>query len=102
MLPLGTLRYSGCGWTFDDLEEATGISEEINHNFFHMFGKLGQDVLYPEYVKYLTTKEESSIYTEKYEMAGIHDAIGSMDVCHIILKKYSHRLKQNHLGGKSK
>ena len=31
LLLLGTLRYLGRGWTMDDLEEATGISEVV-HN----------------------------------------------------------------------
>ena len=35
-------------------------------------------------------------------MAGMHGAIGSMDACHVVVEKCSHRLKQNHLGGKSK
>ena len=35
-------------------------------------------------------------------MAGMHGAIGSMDACHVTVEKCSHRLKQNHLGGKSK
>ena len=35
-------------------------------------------------------------------MAGMHGAIGSMDACHIVIEKRSHRLKQMHLGGKSK
>ena len=32
----------------------------------------------------------------------MHGAIGSMDACHVVVEKCSHRLKQNHLGGKSK
>jgi len=34
LLLLGTLRYLGCGWTFDDLEEQTAISREVNRHFF--------------------------------------------------------------------
>ena len=41
-------------------------------------------------------------HTKEYEIAGFHGAVGSMDACHIIIEKCSHRLKQNHLGGKSK
>ena len=33
LLILGSFRYLGRGFTFDDLEEATGISEEV-HRFF--------------------------------------------------------------------
>ena len=34
LLLLGSLRYIGRGWTFDDLEEATGINEETHRQFF--------------------------------------------------------------------
>jgi hypothetical protein len=34
LLVLGALRYLGRGWCFDDLEEATSISEEIHRIFF--------------------------------------------------------------------
>ena len=37
LLVLGCLRYLGRGWTFDDLEECTGISEETHRIFFHKF-----------------------------------------------------------------
>lgn len=34
LLLLGSLRYLGRGWCFDDLEKATGISEEVHRFFF--------------------------------------------------------------------
>ena len=34
LLLLGSLRYLGCSWTFDDINEANGISREVNRNFF--------------------------------------------------------------------
>jgi hypothetical protein len=34
---LGTLRYLGREWTFDDLEEAMLIDEETHRQFFHHF-----------------------------------------------------------------
>ena len=33
LLLLGSLRYLGRGWTFDDLEEATGVSRESHQKF---------------------------------------------------------------------
>ena len=102
LLLLGSLRYLGRGWTFDDVEEATGISQETHRNFFHQFVRFGREVLYPKYVKYPTTKEEAMTHSYEFNLAGMHGAIGSMDACHIIVEKCSHRLKQNHLGGKSK
>ena len=41
ILMLGSLRVLGRGWTFDDLEEATGVCEEVHRSFFHEFvGKM--------------------------------------------------------------
>ena len=34
LLLLGSLRYLGRGWTFDDLEESTAISEDVYRDFF--------------------------------------------------------------------
>jgi len=35
LLVLGSLRYLGRGWTFDDVEENTAISKEVHRTFFH-------------------------------------------------------------------
>ena len=37
LLILGALRYLGRGWTFDDIEESTGVSEEVHRTFFYDF-----------------------------------------------------------------
>ena len=89
-------------WTMDDLEEATAISIHVHRNFIHKFIYYGKEVLYPKYVTYPTTPEAMKIHTQEYEKAGFHGAFGSMDACHIVMEKCSHRLKQNHMGGKSK
>jgi len=39
LMVLGTLRYLSRGWTFDDIEEATCISEENHRQFFDAFTK---------------------------------------------------------------
>ena len=46
LLLLGTLRYLGRGFTFDDCEECTNISEETHRRFFHSFIMFGSTVLY--------------------------------------------------------
>jgi hypothetical protein len=38
LLILGTFRYLGRGWTFDDLQEATLISQERHRKFLHVVG----------------------------------------------------------------
>jgi hypothetical protein len=37
LMVLGALRYLDRGWTFDDLEESTTISEETHRQFFYVF-----------------------------------------------------------------
>jgi hypothetical protein len=37
LLVLESLCYLGHGWTFDDLQESTAISEETHQLFFHIF-----------------------------------------------------------------
>ena len=61
--------------------------------FFHIFIKYGSQVLYPEYVKYPTTKNEVETHMEEFKVADLHGAFGSMDDCHVIMEKHSHRLK---------
>ena len=40
LLILESLRYLGRGYTFDDLEVCTAISEELHRVFFHQFIKI--------------------------------------------------------------
>ena len=40
LLVLGALRYLGRGWTFHDIAESTGVSEEVHRNFFYDFVKV--------------------------------------------------------------
>lgn len=45
------MRCIGRGWTFDDLEEATGVHEETLRRFLHMFVRECRQRLNPEFVK---------------------------------------------------
>ena len=60
LLILCALRYIGRGWTFDDLTENIGISEEIVRVFFHRFIEFGSTFLYHKYVVAPSTAEEAS------------------------------------------
>ena len=64
LLLLGALRYLGRGWTFDDLEECTGISQETHRVLFHIFVKFGRDVLYLKYTKYPKTVKKPILIPE--------------------------------------
>ena len=46
LLVLGSLRYLGLGWTFDDVEENTAISKEVHRTLFHRFVEFGSTVLH--------------------------------------------------------
>ena len=50
LLLLGSLRYLGRSWTFDDVEEATAISRESIRLFFLKFIKYGSINLFQRYV----------------------------------------------------
>ena len=89
----------GRGWCFDDLEEATGISEEAHRIFFHQCILFGDSFLYSQFVNYPKNAEQASTHLKESKIDGINGGAGSMDACHVIMEKYSHRLKQNHLGG---
>jgi hypothetical protein len=56
---LGSLRYLGRGWTFDDVEENTGVSAETHQQFFHEFIKIGSTFLYDQYEVPPSTVEEA-------------------------------------------
>jgi hypothetical protein len=58
LLILGTLRYLGRGWTFDDLEDVTAISEEVHRSFFHVFIDFGNKVLFDRYIITPSTTDE--------------------------------------------
>ena len=92
----------GRGWCFDDLEEATGISKEVHRVFFHHFILFGDSHLYPRFVQYPKNAEQASTHMKEFTIAGMNGGVGSMDACNVIMEKCTHRLKQNHLGGKSK
>ena len=49
LLVLGSLRYLGRSWMFDDVEENTAVSKEVHRTFFHRFVEFGSTVLYEKY-----------------------------------------------------
>ena len=50
LLVLGSLRYLGRRWTFDDIEEQTAISREVHRSFFHAFIDYCSTSLYSRFV----------------------------------------------------
>jgi hypothetical protein len=100
LLILTSLWYLGRGWTFDDCEEATAISEDVCHVFFHEFVLYGQKVLFPKYVVAPQTQAEVESCMAEFSLAGFPGCIGSMDASHVCLECVEFRLRQPHLANK--
>ena len=99
---MGAFRYLGRGFTFDDCEEGTAISQEVRRVFFHKFIEVRSTVLYDKYVQPVTTKEELAKHTAEFEMAGMPGTHESSDATSIIHERCVWRLRRIHKDGKSK
>lgn len=102
LMILGSLRYLGRGWTFDDCEEATAISEETHRVFFHQFITIGSTILFEKYVNVPSNLVDLRAHMAEFEMAGLPGACGSCDATHIIHEMCSYRLQRVHKGFKTK
>jgi hypothetical protein len=100
LMILTSLWYLGRGWTFDDCEEATAVSEDVCRVFFHEFIHFGQNVLYPKYVMAPNSLEDAAACSAKFAQAGLPGAIGSMDATHVCHERIQFRLRQLHLAQK--
>ena len=100
LLVLGALRYMGRGWTFDDLEENTSMSEETHRQFFHVFIQWGSTTLYDMFVSYPKQKEEVKLHTNEMEVAGFHGCIGSTDATHVSMARCPSSRSNENLGHK--
>jgi len=98
LLLLGALRYIGRGWTFDDIEESTGVSEEVHRLFFLVFIRFGREFLYNRFVVIPETSQEA--FSKAYTMAGFPGCIGSMDASHVLSERLPQDQQQSHLGYK--
>lgn len=93
LLLLGSLRVLTRNWTFDDLREATLISERTHRAFFTVFVTWYADTQYPLYVK-LPTPEEVASNGQEYAYAGMPGVLGSIDVVHVRQWAVTANLKQ--------
>jgi hypothetical protein len=97
LLVLGSLRYLGRGFTFDDIEENTAISKEVHRTFFHRFVEFGSTVLYEKYVLTPDNFNEAKTHMREFEEAGFPGCVGSSDATHIMTDRCEYNLKNNHL-----
>ena len=100
LLLLCALRYIGRGWTMDDLEESTAISQEVIRKFLREFIAFGADKLYCKWVNSPLTMEEVRSVSSEYTSSGFPGCIGSMDATHVEHSRISHNSRQAHLSFK--
>ena len=100
LLLLGTLRYLGRGFTFDDLEELTAIGKETHRKFFHAFIAFGRTILFDKYVCQPTLAEIMRLHATEFNMAGCNGAMGSSDGVHVMCEKIPAALRNVHIGHK--
>ena len=101
LLVLGSLRYLGRGWTFDDIEESTAIDKEVHRHFFQVFIRFGSTDLYQKWVITPVDLPQADLNMHEYSQAGFPGCVGSCDCTHIVTKRCEYNLKNNHLGAKS-
>ena len=101
LLLLGTLRYLGRGFTFDDLEENTAISEETHRRFFHVFIEFGSTCLFNEYVVAPASAEMAETHQHEFREAGMPGCVGSTDATtHIAMLRCPSQLRNYNMGHK--
>ena len=100
LLLLGTLRYLGRGFTFDDCEENTAISEETHRRFFHVFIEFGSTKLFKRYVVAPASKEQAQTHQHEFHQAGMPGCVGSTDATHIAMLRCPSQLRNYNMGHK--
>ena len=82
LLVLGSPRYLGRGWTFDDLEENTGIGEETFRRFFHKFIEFGSTALHNECVIAPSeSNQHAATHQHEFNQAGCHGQLDQQMPC---------------------
>ncbi len=81
------------GWGFDDLEEATGISEETHWKFLHLFLVWWSSFFFEENV---IAYDDNKIIEScvNCNLAGFPGCVGSGDATHVGLLKCYYKLEQ--------
>ena len=100
LLLLGSLRYLGRSWTFDDINEANGISREVNRNFFSCFIEYGSTVMYKKYVVDVANSIDIANHESLFSMAGMNGCMGSSDATNVIMLSCPSWASNSHKGFK--
>ena len=100
LLLLGSLRYLGRSWTFDDIHEANGISREVNRTFFKTFIEYGSTCLYKKHVIDVANSISVSEHERLFRLAGFNGCIGSSDGSHVSMLNCLNWASVSHKGPK--
>jgi hypothetical protein len=100
LMILGALRDFSRGWTYDDIEESTGIDEGTHRQFFHCFIEVGSSNLFKKYVLEPVMLTDAHNHMHEMQLAGFPRCIGSCNATHVIIEKCSNRLKNQHTAKK--
>jgi hypothetical protein len=92
LLVLGAFRMVTRNSTFDDLAEATNISEDVHRRFSKVFFQWYAKEVFPK-VCFLPAVEDLKTSSREYELAGIPATATSVDVVHTRLWCCSANLK---------
>jgi hypothetical protein len=84
LLLLGALRSIKIGWTFDNIEEATAINEEVHQVFLHAFITFACTFLFNQFISTPVGLVEAQSNIHKYEKAGFPGCVRSID-CTLII-----------------
>ena len=100
LLLLGSLRHAGRAHTFDDIEESTFISRDVQRVFFSQFVEYGSTVLYKKYVVDAATIADVASFQKIFGIAGFNGAMGSSDATQIGMLQCPNWASINHKGFK--
>ena len=100
LLVLGSLRHAGRACTFDDIEEFSFISRDVQRVFFAQFIEYGSTVLYQRYVVNAASDADVKSFQRIFAIAGFDGAMGSSDGTHVGMLQCPSWAGINHRGFK--
>jgi hypothetical protein len=100
LLLLGSLRHIGRASTFDDIEECSFISRDVQRVFFGQFIEYGSTVLYDRYVVNAASDADVETFQRIFALAGFDGAIGSTDATQVGMLQCPSWAGINHKGFK--
>ena len=100
LLVLGSLRHAGRAATFDDVEECSFISRDVQRVFFGQFIEYGSTVLYQRYVVNAASSADVGSFQRIFALAGFDGAMGSSDATQVGMLQCPSWAGINHKGFK--